>query len=56
MKSGKVITGKLAETFAKIGIATEIKRGRKPGEVKEVNELNITEKKPLKKKKNEKVS
>lgn len=55
MKSGKVISGRLAETFTKIGIAKEVKRGRKPNEIKEADELEVKEKKP-KKQKDEKVS
>jgi hypothetical protein len=59
-KSGKVITGRLAETFTRIGITSEVKRGRKPAEeAAKVPEVDGDAKIPVekttpKKKKNEK--
>jgi hypothetical protein len=40
LKSGRVIKGKLAETFTRIGLATEVKAGRPPS--KKVVEEEIT--------------
>jgi hypothetical protein len=38
LKSGKQITGKLAETFSRLGIASEISEKAKPGRKKKVVE------------------
>jgi hypothetical protein len=66
-RSGKIITGRLAETFTRIGITKEVKRGRKPDSEKVQSDEGFIDKVPnddsikktkkqTKKKKNEKVN
>ena len=50
MKRGRVITGKLADTFTKIGLANEIKPKSKPI-INESTEEKPVVKKPVAKKK-----
>jgi hypothetical protein len=55
LKSGKIITGRLAETFTKIGLSKEVKAGRPKKENVNtnipVNVKKTVKKKPGKKKK-----